>query len=40
MVVGWVFKGFDWWIYRFSVMVGGEETLSWLLASGFGLFSS
>ena len=40
MVVGCVFEGFDWWICRLPVVVGGGETLSWLMASGFGLFSS
>ena len=37
MVVGCVFEGFDWWICRLPVVVGGGETLSWLLA---GLASS
>ena len=40
MVVGRIFKGFDWWICWLPVVLGGGETLSWLMASGFGLFSS
>ena len=36
-MVSRVFEGFDWWICRLPVVVGGGETLSWLLA---GLASS